>query len=220
MATKKVFKNTVPALAYADSSEIEEPWLLCSLLCKFSPDYNVISLLVTASVSLIGSDEEQAFVLVYNADNLIPGATTLAAHAGACAPAWLEKIAREGFPRMHTLSLTLKNVCSVWYTRGQVQTSLVSYPTPCQQLVEIAKADKVRLIVDFSRLQDAYKSCIRRLTSNATGLAGYPISKILQRRFEQGDWTVFQPLEASIEPPAYTETPHTETSHKRPRRGK
>jgi hypothetical protein len=61
---------------------------LVSLLCKFSPDYIVISLLVTASVSLTGSDEEQAFVLVHNGDIMIPGATTLAAYAGAYAPAW------------------------------------------------------------------------------------------------------------------------------------
>jgi hypothetical protein len=215
MATKKVFKNTVPVLAYADSSEIEEPWLLCSLLCKFSPDYNTISLLVTASVSLTGSNEEHIFVFVYGADIMIPGATTLAAGAGACSPAWLEKIAREGVPRMHTLSLTLRNACSVWYTRGQFPTPLLSYSTPCQQLVDIAKADKVRLIVDFSWLRDAYKSCIRHLTSDATGLASYPVSEILGRRFERGDWTIFQPLEASIDPPAYTET-----SHKRSRRGK
>ncbi|KNG52851.1 hypothetical protein DDE82_009039 [Stemphylium lycopersici] len=200
MPKKKRSKSGVPALLYAEPSEIDEP-LLGSLSIKQSSSSNHISLLVTASISLPGSDKKQNFVLGYDADNLVPGTTALAANADSCNTASLEKIARDGLPRMHTLSLTLKSACSIWYMRQAL-------PTTCPQLVEIAKAFKVHLIIDFSWLQQRYQSCIRRLVNKTTGLYGFPVGETLAQ-FERGDWTIFQPLRATNEPlnelPAYFE---------------
>jgi hypothetical protein len=211
MSKKKHSKSGVPALVYAEPSEIDEPWLLGSLSIIQSSTRNQISLLVTTSISLPGSDEKQNFVLGYDADNLVPDTTALATNAGSCNAAWLKKIDRDGVPRMHTLSLTLKSACSIWYMRQAL-------PTTCRQLVEIAKAVKVHLIIDFSWLQQSYHSCIRRLVNNPTGLSGSPVGATLAQ-FERGDWTIFQPPEATNEPldelPAYVET-----STKRPRRSK
>ncbi|KAI0570100.1 Retinal multi-domain protein [Pyrenophora tritici-repentis] len=208
MPKKKRPKRGVPVLVYAEPSEIDKPWLLGSLTINQSSTDNQISLLVATSVSLPGSDQKHNFVLGYDADNLVSGTTALATNAGSCNTAWLEKIARDGVPRMHTLSLTLKSACSIWYMRQAL-------PTTCRQLVEIAKAHKVHLIIDFSWLQEKYHSCIRRLVSNSTGLYGSPVSATLAK-FERGDWTIFQPLGATNEPlnelPAYVKT-----STKRPR---
>ncbi|KNG44304.1 hypothetical protein TW65_08869 [Stemphylium lycopersici] len=209
MSKKKRFKSGVPALVYAEPSEMDEPWLLGSLSINQSSTGNQISLLVTTSISLPGSDKKQNFVLGYDADNLVPGTTALATDAGSCNTAWRNKISREGVPRMHTLSLTLKSACSIWYMRQAL-------PTTCRQLVEIAKAIKVHLIIDFSWLQQSYHSCIRRLVSNSTGLCGSPVGATLAQ-FERGDWTIFQPLGATNEPP--NELPaYVETSTKRSRR--
>jgi hypothetical protein len=211
MSKKKRSKIGVPVLVYAEPSEIDEPWLLGSLSINQSSTRNEISLLVTTSISLPGSGKTLNFVLGYDADNLVPGTTALATNAGSCDAAWLEKIARDGVPKMHTLSLTLKSACSIWYMRQAL-------PTTCWQLVEIAKAVKVHLIIDFSWLQQSYHSCIRRLVSNSTGLSGSPVGATLAQ-FERGDWTIFQPPEATNEPlnelPAYVET-----STKRSRRSK
>lgn len=216
MSKHPVVKGAVPALAYAQPSEIEEPWLQGALSFKYSSLHNTISLLFAISISVPGSDKEQNFVLVYDADNLVTWKTTLVLDASACDPVWLEKIARDDVSRMHTLSLTLRSACPVWYPRGEVRLPAVSYPTACQQLVEIAKAHQVHLIVDFSWLQKSFESCIRRLVSNTTGLSGFPVAETLGKRYEQGDWTIFQPLEVTNDdPPAYIET-----SNKRPRRGK
>lgn len=213
MSTKKTFKNGVPVLAYADASGIDESLLLGSLSFRHSPTQNQISLLFATYVSVPGSDEEQNFVLVYDADNLVSGTTTLAPFAGACDPAWLEQIVRDGVPRIHILSLTLKYACSVWCGRGEARGHVVARPTPCRQLVEIAKANKVHVILDLSWLQKNYLACLRRLTDDATGLSGFPLLENLGRRFERADWTHFQPLD-SDEPPAYSEA-----SNKRSRRG-
>lgn len=216
MSKHPVVKGAVPALAYAQPSEIEEPWLQGALSFKYSSLHNTISLLFAISISVPGSDKEQNFVLVYDADNLVSWKTTLVLDASACDPVWLEKIARDDVSRMHTLSLTLRSACPVWYPRGELRLPAVSYPTACQQLVEIAKAHQVHLIVDFSWLQKSFESCIRRLVSNTTGLSGFPVAETLGKRYEQGDWTIFQPLEVTNDdPPAYIET-----SNKRPRRGK
>lgn len=214
MSTKKTFKNAVPVLAYADASGVDEPWLLGSLSFKHSPTQNEISLLFATYLSVPGSHEEQNFVLVYDADNLVSGTTTLAPFAGACDPAWLEKIVRDGVPRIHILSLTLRYACSVWCGRGQARGLVVARPTPCWQLVEIAKAIKVHLILDLSWLQKNHLTCLRRLTDDATSLTGFPLLETLGRRFERADWTHFQPLDLD-EPPAYSEA-----SNKRSRRGK
>ena len=214
MSAKKTFKNSVPVLAYADASGIDEPWLLGSLSFRHSPTQNEISLLFATYLSVPGSDEEQNFVLVYDADNLVPGTTTLAPSGGACDPAWLEKIVRDGVPRIHTLSLTLRYACSVWCGRGEARGLVVARPTPCRQLVDIAKANKVHLILDLSWLQKNYLTCLRRLTDDATGLAGFPLLETLGRRFERADWRHFQPLD-SDELPTYQEA-----SNKRSWRGK
>ncbi|PSN60868.1 hypothetical protein BS50DRAFT_681413 [Corynespora cassiicola Philippines] len=212
MSTKKTFKNAVPVLAYADASAIDEPWLLGSLSFRHSATQNEISLLFATYLSVPGSDEEQNFVLVYDADNLVSGTTTLAPSADACDPAWLEKIVRDGVPRIRILSLTLRYACSVWCGRGEARGPVIPRPTPCRQLVEIAKASKVHMILDLSWLQKNYLTCLRRLTDDAKGLAGFPLLETLGRRFERADWTHFQPLD-SDEPPAYPEA-----SNKRSRR--
>jgi hypothetical protein len=212
MSKKKRSKSGVPALVYAEPSEIDEPWLLGSLLIKQSSTRNQISLFVTTSISLPGFDEEQNFVLEYAADNLVSDTTTLATNAGSCDAAWLAKIARDGVPRMHTLSLTLKSTCWLWY---MPQALAVSYSTDCPQLIDIAKADKVHVIIDFSWLQQTYQSWIRRLASDSTDLSGFPFGATLERQFKRGDWTIFQPPQAIDDPPAYVET-----SNKRSCRGK
>jgi hypothetical protein len=95
------------SLVYVEASEIDELWLLGSLLIKQSYTCNQISLFIITSVSLPSFNEEQNFVLKYAADDLVPDTTTLAINPGSCDAAWLAKIARYGVPKMHTLSLTL-----------------------------------------------------------------------------------------------------------------
>ena len=211
MSKKKPSKSGVPALAYAEPSEMDQPWLLASLSINQSSTSKQMSLLLTISISLPGSDKKQNFVLGYDADNLVPDTTALVTNAGSCNAAWLKKIARDGVPRMHTLSLTLRSACPIWYVRQAL-------PTTCPQLIEIAKAIKVHLIIDFSWLQQTYVSCIRRLASNPTGLSGFPIGATLAQ-LERGDWTIFQPPETANGPldelPAYAKT-----STKRSRRSK
>lgn len=212
MSVKK-FKKGVPVLAYADSSEVGEPWLLGSLSFKHSPTLDKISLLFATYLSVPGSEEEQNFILAFDADHLVSGTTTLAPYVGACDVAWLEKIVRDGVSRIHILSLTLRDACSVWCRGGQAR-GLVARPTPCRQLVEVVKANKVHIILDLSWLQKSFSACLSRLTNDATGLTGFPLLETLGRRFERVDWTYFQPLD-SDEPPAYPGT-----SNKRSRCGK
>ena len=213
MSTRRTFKNAVPAIAYADDSITHEPWLLGSLSFRHSSTQNQISLLFSTYVPVPDSDEEENFVVVYDADNLVSSTTTLVPFTGACDSTRLEKIVRDGVPRIHTLSLTLKRACTVWCVHREARGH-VARRTPCQQLVEIVKANKVHVILDLSWLQKNYLACIRRLADDATNLTGFPLVQTLGRRFERADWTCFQPLD-SEEPPAYLEA-----SNKRSRRCK
>ncbi|KAF3029577.1 hypothetical protein E8E12_000230 [Didymella heteroderae] len=164
-----------------------------------------LSIALHVPVNLQGAEEEQVFVVQYDADNQRnrhPAALNSApVHISNDR---LEELARHTEPETTTMTLNLKQPAPVWCPLDQVMTpqSTLADVIAFGELVQLAKATIVHLVFDYKWLSDIQQASIQRLVKGKVSLAGYPLAKNLARDWEVKDWTHFAPAPAPALPEA------------------
>ncbi|KAF2994674.1 hypothetical protein E8E13_001561 [Curvularia kusanoi] len=190
-------KHGFPVLAYITSHPLT---LSCTLRIQHHEPRKQVTLMLRTCVSLHGADdsnEEQAFVLQYDADNLLYNTSNDAATAFHPSDR-LDTIVRNGngdHTHIKTLALHLKRPTPLWCP--DMDTLLPkSEPRHVElfnELVQLAKATTVRLVFDHSWLSLEQKVPIERIVKGKETLAGFPVADYYSRFYRRADWTVFAP---------------------------
>ncbi|KAF2108433.1 hypothetical protein BDV96DRAFT_605793 [Lophiotrema nucula] len=139
-------RHGIPALAC--SMPDGAPPSSCTLSVVHAPDDQQATVLLQFPILVPGSDQKQSFTFRYDADNLVPGTTSLKGPTVSPPQALLEGIARHGSPRIKTLLLALKHPCSVWCPRSPASVA----PEDARQHVDFANAKEVHILFDYNRL--------------------------------------------------------------------
>jgi hypothetical protein len=203
MTCNLINKRGVPVLAYP-VSDVASQWS-CSLVVKHSETRMQATISLQSSIPIHGFDDEQTFTLVYDADNLVPGETSLEHTSMSLPQARQREIARQGSPKVKTICLTLKKPCPVWcpLASGTIAPKH-GLESPFHQFVKLARATEIHILVDYNWLHRDKQARFERLVSHPEELTGFTINNYASR-FRQADWTVFSPIEdvASEAPPSY-----------------
>jgi hypothetical protein len=207
-------KGGIPALAYPISSAALPS--LCTLLIKCSETSMQLTITLQLSIFIHGFDGEQLCTLVYDADNLRTGTTSLS-ETTSLPQARLEEIARHGNLIPRILSLTLKKPCPIQCppSSGSIAPKH-GFGAQLRQLADLARALEVHVLFDNAWLRRENLAQLQKLIRHPERLIGYAgLLDRSARLYRQADWTVFSPVEdaASEAPPSYA----ADASNKRPR---
>lgn len=202
-------KVGIPVLAYPTSDEASQ-WP-CSLVIKYCEARMQATISLQSELSVQDFDNKQTFTLLYNADNLMNGSTSLGPATIPLPQARLAQLARKGNAQMRTLFLTLKTPCAIRCPRS---SGSIALDPPFPQFVSLAKATKVSILFDYNWLHQSNVERFQRLVSHPETLTGFPVDNIHAKLYRLADWSVFSPIEDAVAevPPSYTAT-----SVKRPR---
>jgi hypothetical protein len=132
MVNYLVRQQGVPAFAFPSSvSDLSSSWP-CSLSLQHDEldAYTMrFTALVAATVTIYGFGEHKVALALYG-DNMMPGRNSLGAPRIVIPHDCLAVISRDGTSIPQTLSLTLKEPCSLRYPRSLVG-SVAEFSTPC-----------------------------------------------------------------------------------------
>lgn len=186
-------KQSVPVLAYLTSQPLSAS---CSmrLFCK---DDKQLSIALYFPVALHGAEEEQIFVVQYDADNRRDRSPAALNSASVYIPKdRLDEFARNTEFEITTLTLNLKQPAPVWCPLNQV---IAPQPFPASvvafnELVELAKATTVHLVFDCKWLAAANQAAIQRLVKGKASLDGCSLNRYFIKGWALKDWTHFAPV--------------------------
>lgn len=139
MVTNLLPKEGAPAWAYA-AHDLTTKWL-CSLKILHSNLQFGVSLAIHLPSH---SAHDKPLILRYEGNNLVPGKSSFTIN-NTTLPA---ELARNGESKPGTLSLTLKEPCSLWYSKTSSSSLRADFP----KLVNFARATEVRICFDSNWL--------------------------------------------------------------------
>jgi hypothetical protein len=188
-------KKGVPVVCL--NSEPSSP--SCHLrIFKNRDNHNQITLALHIAATLQGAEEEQAFIVQYDGDNLQSAAIDLEPlNIRFCVG---DEIARHADPDFKTLTLCLKQPAPIWCPRDQAITPQANVESVniFNHVVNLAKATTVNLVVDFKWLAPDEQSVIRHIVKGKGIFAGFSsIPKYYTRYWVRRDWTDFAPAATS-----------------------
>jgi hypothetical protein len=189
--------------------------LPCTLQVKYDESNLHATFSLQHAIHVHGFADAQSFILIYDADNLIPATTTCKSATRSLARTELAHIARTQISKVQALSLNLNKPCTILCpdVPGSIAPK-ANHEVPFRQLVDLAKATEITILFDWNWLHPSRLSPFLNIVSQPETFSGFPIDvkNLKGRRLE--DWSVFSPTEdyVSNEPP-----PYVEASHKRHR---
>jgi hypothetical protein len=164
------------ALAYP-SSDPESPVLL-SFIFKHSKKRAQVTLsLVQSSIFLKGSDVAQTFVLQYDANNIVPGSTSLRPAAIFLPQDRLDSIARSKSRQIQTLSFKLKSCCPIWGPKPASTVPKHGSEALFTQLGCLASATELCILFDSTWLHPRECAVFRRLVQDPAQFSGFPVGR-------------------------------------------
>jgi len=172
------------------------------------------SIYLRFSIPVRGFPQDQTFTLIYDADNLVPGASSLKPAAPSLPQNQLDKLARAGNPQLQVLALTIKQPCPIRCPSSAENLGPKSgFEVPFHQLRKIAQATKIDVLLDYNWLHTANRALLDRLIQHPEELAGLAEDDKYIKQHRRADWTVFSPIHEE-DPPPYA---YAYASHKRSR---
>jgi hypothetical protein len=200
-------KPGIKALVYLtpDSASQQQ----CSLHFKYSKERDQAT--VSLEFSISGFDDEQTFIFQYDANNLVPGTTKLGPVDIPLPQVLLSQLKRHAVTDMRTLSLSLKEACPIWCPSFPGSTTpKPGFDTDFHQLVNLAKAKQVYILLDLNWLHKVHLPYFQRFTKQK-GLTGFPVEDHYKKTHRLVDWRAFSPIDDAQDLPSYAHI-----SHKRP----
>lgn len=192
-------KGGIPALA-SSLDAVTSFSCRCSLSVKVDVPGKRATLSLHLKVPLHGFETDQNIVLVYDADNLMPGETTVS--CVNLSPPQVQQIARHEGSNLRLLRFVLEEPCTVLYPRSSDGISPKNASdTQFQQLVNLAKATKLYIVFDYAWVHPN-KSAQFLTLIETTGFIGFAREN---NRVHEADWTIFAPGETAYDdtPPSY-----------------
>ena len=195
----------VPALAYSNLTALS----LCSMTIKFSEVRSEAAIILSFSAHVDSFEDPQTFVLTYNPTNLMHNTICIMPATEHLSKDEVSSIARrEGVePRKQTLSLTLIQPCPMQCPpSAKCIAPKPGHENQFRQLRDLARATKVLIIFDESRLRKEYRGLLYTLIHYADTLKDVPVTNYSRSSRRQADWTIFSPIEDDVvpkAPPAY-----------------
>ncbi|KAG9189918.1 hypothetical protein G6011_06786 [Alternaria panax] len=214
-----VSKKGIPVLASVRGDGAVQP--CCVLVAKYCDEPLQISFFLKYTCFIDGFGDEQSFTLIYDADNLIHGATSLQSATTPLPHHQLTSIARAGNPQMRVLTLTLAKPCRIRCppTPGiGTLTPKNGHEAAFHQLVKLAKATEINVLLDYNWIHADNREPLNRFFREPNAFAGFPDGN---DGYTYVDWAVFDTTEEQdAPPPSYANAVDTDASRKRSRHGK
>jgi hypothetical protein len=150
----------VPVLAYLFDCPLP-----CSFKLKYSEDLMQATISLRFSISVDGFDDNQNFTLIYNADNLVADRTTLCHNVDTAISTEQQlSISRQGQPLLKTLSLALKDPCSVQCSPRCANKAPHKSTCPTYHcFVQLARATEVKIIIDYNQYRVPKQDVLNRI---------------------------------------------------------
>ena len=212
-------KKGVPVLASAREDGAAQS--SCVLVAKYCEQPLQISFFLQYTTFIDGFDNEQTFVLIYDADNLIHGATSLKTATAPLPHDQLTSIARAGNPQIRVLTLTVARPCRIRCPPSSSTSTLMSkggYEAPFHRLVKLAQATEIDILLDYNWVHADNREPLECFFTQPNVFAGFPDGNDGHR---YADWAVFSIIEErDAPPPSYANVVDTDASRKRSRHGK
>jgi hypothetical protein len=222
-------KHGFPVLAYLTSHPLT---LSCTLRIQHHEPRKQVTLMLRTCVALHGancsddeqdSDNEQAFVVQYDADNLVYD-SRFSAPTIHVPPTRLDGIVRDGSDgderQLQTLTLHLARPCPLWCpdTNVLLPKPEAAHVELFNELAQLARAKTVHLVFDRSWLSLAQQVPLQRIIKGKEVLTGFPVADYYSRAYRRADWTVFAPAQAPAAGPSNKRARRGETPHPSSRR--
>jgi len=198
-------KNGIPVLAYSKCDSASP--ISSSLVIRHNESAAQATLCLQC----------QTFIFQYDADNLVPGSTSLGPATVVLSQAQLNEVARHANPQMRTLSLTLKKECPLWYPLSTGNLPPQGSNASTVPLGHLARARELYILFDYNWLHRDTHSTFDRLIQHPEDFTGFPVARHYKNQYRCADWSYFKFGDAAAttedeEPPSYAEA-----STKRPR---
>ncbi|EUC39903.1 hypothetical protein COCMIDRAFT_110211 [Bipolaris oryzae ATCC 44560] len=183
-------KEGVSALAYtADDASV--PWLCLLRIVKSHTDTQ-LGLYLEYPLPRTGVDDKQRVFLRYEGDNLVPGTISLTKLDISPAATLLTDIGRNGSHQTRSLSLTLKQPCSVWH-RKDAPSVCPDFP----KLLKLARARQVRIVFDTNWLGTNY-SRFQCIFNGSKEFTRVPVLPNFTNLYRQVEWSILSLLQDVI----------------------
>lgn len=219
--THNVRRGGIPVLAYTASDAASPVLLSLVFKCNESPAQATLS--VQTTLPVYGVDDTQTITLQYDADNL--ASCSLGPATIPLPQLRLDEITRKGNPQIRTLSLNLKQACSVWHlpTSGPL-AARAGFETLFDQLASLAKATKLHILFDYHWLHRETHAIFEHLVKHPEDLSAFPVDRNFAKKYTCADWSIFStPGDEHSYATSEDEDPlpsYVEASTKRVRQGK
>ncbi|EUC27969.1 hypothetical protein COCCADRAFT_110377 [Bipolaris zeicola 26-R-13] len=210
-------KGGIPALACNASPSGDASFLQCTFQVKYDNDRLFATFSLQHNTHVYDTKDKQPFDLIYDADNLLPTTTKCQIPKRALSPEDETYVARNGFSKIHVLSLHLQKPCPIICpTASSSIVPKASCQIPSRCLVGLAKSKHIEIVFDLKWLDRKRIASFLSIVSQPERFHGFPIDEKNLRGRRLVDWTIFSPDEESVvvteEPP-----PYTKATYKRPR---
>jgi hypothetical protein len=186
------------------------------LVVKYSEEPTQLSFYLQCTTFIHGFDDEQTFTLIYDADNLMHGATSLNYVTTPLPHGQLTSIARAGNPQPRVLALTLATPCRI---RCPPSTGALAskrgFEAPFHRLAKLAQATTIDILLDYNWVHANNRPLLERYFNQPRVFAGFSNGTDGHR---YADWAVFSTVEEERgPPPSYANAVDTGAAQKRPR---
>lgn len=214
-----VSKKGVPVLASARVDGAAQS--CCVLGAKYCDAPLQISFYLQYTTFIDGFDDAQTFTLIYDADDLTHGASSLETATTLPPQHQLASIARAGNPQIRVLTLALAKPCRIRCPPSHGSGALAAksgFEAPFHQLLKLAEATEIEILLDYNWVHADNREPLERFLREPSLFAGVPDGS---DRCKYLDWTDFSAAEEQdVAPPAYAKAVDTDASRKRSRHGK
>jgi hypothetical protein len=211
-------KRGVFALAYPPDSTPVSP-LECSFNVKFSNFFSSATISLQFSLLVNGCDSKRNFILIYDADNLLAGKTTLRDQVDiGISREQLSNFVPEGQLELRTLSLALKDFCPI--RCPSFSPPILPHKNTCSisynHFVRLTRAKETKIVIDISQFTEEYQDLLNDIIETPGNFTGCPFTNNDNKR-QQTTWRAFGDAVFEDPPPSYTHPAQHTT--KRPREG-
>lgn len=206
-------------MACIASPSEDDSFLQCTFQVKYDNDRLYATFSLQYNTHLHDTTDKQPFDLIYDADNLLPTTTKCQIPKRVLSPENETYVARNGFSKIHVLSLHLQKPCPIICpTPSSNIAPKSSCQTPSRCLVDLAKSKHIEIIFDLKWLDRKRVNSFLSIVSQPERFHGFPIDEKNLRGRRLADWTIFSPEEENV---VVSEElpPYTKAKHKRPRGG-
>lgn len=201
MAKQTLVLQNCPAFVYA----AHNPSAIWRCTLKLVNCKEEFGLFLKFSQQNSDADGEQFVIFQYEGDNFVPGHNSLTeTDIVVSAKELIDIQARNGTSRPRTMSLTLKEACTVWCPKEPSYVHI-----RFEDLLELARATDVRIFFDTRRLGNKFTD-FQKIFEGSQQFKTMPVKDEFTKSHQKENWMMLN-LKFGVAPAAYVPIEDTET---------